>query len=516
MFNNMLNLYLEHNRITELSIAANALQSLETFDLSNNKISKLDGNILKSLRRFKECIFTDNVFTEIERYIYKGDGLISLTLTLRNINVLANIFYFNDIYKLIVTCKERIDDGIDIFEYVPTNSKIKYLDLSKCFLTSIPHGISKLINLETFKVAFNRIIILENVFMGMTSLKWLDLSFNRITTMDKTIFNIYTLKKLNLLFNYIELLPSNINNMINRNLQINLCRNPLHSGIDVDLQNPELISIDQVNHDIIRNIRYDRIRIFRIPEDANFDLDVKKFYEKLNIPIDERLNFEKIKLCKTDKPAKHTKTRQEIEEMLQNIFNYITYKKEEKLAILIRRIEVYYYYEDNPELIHDSFIDYQKRNSIIDHFESIVITMTGMLTEKQEEVEEVLVRLLAHLNFNHNTTIDNVSCLDGQEEAFITTYLFLKQGNDCSSTDQKITEILANLKFEILKGITTGKGEKEEAEVFLNWRNILSEELGFGKMTNLYGNISIIPELHDKKYIVEQFFMKFTFQSITD
>ncbi|EPR78468.1 hypothetical protein SLOPH_2579, partial [Spraguea lophii 42_110] len=188
-----------------------------------------------------------------------------------------------------------------------------------------------------------------------------------------------------------------------------------------------------------------------------------------------------IRLCKTNKPPKHKKTREEIEEMLQNIFNCITYKREEKLNFLLRRIKIYYCYEDNPELIQDSLIDCQKRNSIIDHFEAIVITMTEMLPEKQDDVEETLVRLLDQLNFNHNTTTDNVSCLDGQEEAFIATYIFLKQGNDCSSAEEKIIEIITNLKFEILKNITTGKGEKEEAETFLNWRNILADELGFEK-----------------------------------
>ncbi|EPR78006.1 hypothetical protein SLOPH_2506, partial [Spraguea lophii 42_110] len=102
-----------------------------------------------------------------------------------------------------------------------------------------------------------------------------------------------------------------------------------------------------------------------------------------------------------DKPRNHAKTRKEIEEMLQNIFKYVTYKREEKLAFLMRRIDVYYYYEDNPELIQDSYNDYQKRKSIIDHFETIVIIMTEMLPDKQEDIEEALIRLLNQLNFNY-------------------------------------------------------------------------------------------------------------------
>ncbi|EPR79026.1 Leucine rich repeat protein, partial [Spraguea lophii 42_110] len=360
--------------------------------------------------------------------------------------------------KLTVCCINRFDDEVDIFEHVQPDSKLKKLDLSNCFLTNIPPNISKLIKLETFNAGGNEIIILENVFTGMTSLKSLSLSFNQITNIDGSIFDMVTLEKLNLIFNRIELLPFNINNMSNRNLEINLCRNPLRLEIDTDLHNSELISIEQVNHDILRNIRYDRIRTFIIPEDINLDLDVKKIYEELDIPIDKKLNLDMIRLCKTNKPQKHTKTRQEIEEMLQNIFKYITYKSEEKLTFLMRRIDVYYYYEDKPELIQNAYNDYQKRNSIIDHFESIVITMTEMLPEKQGDVEEVLVRLLDQLGFKHNTIIDNVSCLDGQEEALIATYIFLKQGNVCNSAEQKIIEIITDLKFEILKSITTDKG----------------------------------------------------------
>ncbi|EPR78064.1 Leucine rich repeat protein, partial [Spraguea lophii 42_110] len=368
--------------------------------------------------------------------------------------------------ELTVECKEQVTREIDIFEHVPTNSKIKHLEFYRCYLTSIPSGISKLINLETFTAEFNQIIILENVFIDMASLKSIGLSFNRITNIDGSIFDITTLEKLDLSSNQIELLPSNINNMKNRNLQVDLCGNPLHLGIDVNPLDPELIVIEQVDDDLLGNIIYDEIETFIILDDTNLDLDVKKFYEELNIPINERLNLEKIKLCKMDKPANHTKTRQNTEEMLRSIFNQTNqYKSKEKLNFLLRRIESYYYYEDNLELIQDSLIDYQKRNSIIDHFEYIVITMIEMLPEKQGDVEEVLVRLLDQLNFNYNTITDEVYCLDGQEEAFIAIYLFLKQGNVCSSAEEKIIEIITNLKFDILKEIITGKGDEEEAEV---------------------------------------------------
>ncbi|EPR77710.1 hypothetical protein SLOPH_746 [Spraguea lophii 42_110] len=189
--------------------------------------------------------------------------------------------------------------------------------------------------------------------------------------------------------------------MRNQNLHIDLRSNPLRLGIDVDLQNPELITIEQVNQDILINIRYGEIRIPGFPEDINFDLDVKKIYEELNIPISEKLNLEKIRLCKIDKPGKHTKTKQEIKEMLRNIFDQTdSYKREEKLNFLMRRIETYYCYEDNQGLIQYSPTDYRKRNSIIDYFESIVITTTEMILDKQENVEEAFVRLLDHLDLN--------------------------------------------------------------------------------------------------------------------
>ncbi|EPR77959.1 Leucine rich repeat protein, partial [Spraguea lophii 42_110] len=258
MFNNLLELYLEYNRIIKLSISDNALQNLETFNLSYNNFSKLDRNIFQ-LKRLKNLSVFGVIFTEIEKFPYVRDDPMNLILTLKDISVLSNIFCYNGIHELTVRCEEQIDGEIDIFEHVPFNAQIKYLEFYKCFLTSISPGISKLINLEVLKASDNEIIILENVFTGMTSLKSLDLSFNRITNIDGNIFDIITLEELNLFFNRIKLLPSNINNMRNSNLQIDLCMNPLHLGIDADSQNLELIHIEQVNRDILGNIIYDRI-----------------------------------------------------------------------------------------------------------------------------------------------------------------------------------------------------------------------------------------------------------------
>ncbi|EPR77969.1 Leucine rich repeat protein, partial [Spraguea lophii 42_110] len=329
MFNNLLELYLGYNKISEISISDNALQSLATFDLSCNNFQNLNKNILKTIKKLKKCIIIDNIFTEIERYIYEGDYLINLTLILKDISVLPNIFEFNCIHELIVECKGQSNNEIDIFEYVPINSKIKHLNLSHCFLISISSGISKLINLETFNAINNKIIILDNVFTDMNSLKLLDLSFNQIANIDRNIFDIVTLEELKLAFNYIELLPSNINNMSNRNLQIDLCRNPLYLGIDVNLFYPELITIEQISDDLLRNIRYDRIRTSQETDTEirrkyiNMDLNVKIYYEELNIPTDERLNLEEIKSCQIVKPGNHRKTKEEIKKISQDIFTQI-------------------------------------------------------------------------------------------------------------------------------------------------------------------------------------------------
>ncbi|EPR77910.1 Leucine rich repeat protein [Spraguea lophii 42_110] len=184
MFNNLLELYLECSKISELSIFDNTLQNLETLNLSNNNFSKLDRNIFQ-LKHLKNLLVFGIIFTEIEKFPHERDDLISLTLTLKDISVLSNIFWFNCINMLTVCCIDRFDGEIDIFEYVPTNSQIKYLSLYKCFLTSIPRDISKLINLETFNAGGNEIIILDNVFTNMTSLKSLGLSFNQITNIDE-------------------------------------------------------------------------------------------------------------------------------------------------------------------------------------------------------------------------------------------------------------------------------------------------------------------------------------------
>ncbi|EPR78409.1 Leucine rich repeat protein, partial [Spraguea lophii 42_110] len=343
-------------------------------------------------------------------------------------------------------------------------------------------------------------------------------SHNQIVNIDKDIFDIPTLRNLMLYKNDIELLPAGINNISNRNVSIDLFQNPLLRQINTDIQNPELITIDQVHPDLLRNIRYNRDVILSeliVPDDINLDLNIKMFYQNLDIPINERLNLDIIKLCIPFKPKKHTKTKNQIKSMLHGIFQEVKpYKEEEKLAFLMRRIDVYYLYEDTAFHENTFSIDVQKRKSIINYLESIVMIMFKMLPEKKDFIDDTLVRLLHGLKFNSYTTNDDVPCLDGQCEAVIEAYMRLKLGNDCSNAEHMIMEIIANFKIDILKAITTGRGEIEEIEVFLNWKNKLSEELGFQKEINLYGNMSIVQELHDKKYIAREFFNRFTYQTI--
>ncbi|EPR78620.1 Leucine rich repeat protein, partial [Spraguea lophii 42_110] len=201
---------------------------------------------------------------------------------------------------------------------------LEELDISNNLFVTMPHELHSFANLRILNISFNRIenIIIENgMFNNMLklnlsynritelsifdnalqSLKNFVLTSNQITIIDKNIFNIPTLEKLELDGNRIELLPSNINNMRNRPLRINLYGNPLRSRLDEDLDNPELISIEEVNRDILRNIRYGVIGTFQETdieiirrEYTNMNLNVKTYYEKLNIPADERLNLEEI------------------------------------------------------------------------------------------------------------------------------------------------------------------------------------------------------------------------------
>ncbi|EPR78394.1 Leucine rich repeat protein, partial [Spraguea lophii 42_110] len=257
IFNNMEELYIRNNEIQQCSISDNALQNLTSFDLSANKIYKLDNNILK-LKRLKYLIIFNNILTEIERCHYTSDGPIYLNLDLKNISVLPNIFYYNNIEKLIIRCSERFDDNINIFENVSSDSKIKELDLSDCYLTNIPNTIFKLTNLIVFMANNNQIVELKNVFGINSSLELLELSHNQIVNIDKNIFDIPTLRNIMLYQNNIELLPVRINNVSNRNILINLSRNPLLQQINTGIQNSELITIEQVDPNILRNIRYDR------------------------------------------------------------------------------------------------------------------------------------------------------------------------------------------------------------------------------------------------------------------
>ncbi|EPR79232.1 Leucine rich repeat protein, partial [Spraguea lophii 42_110] len=397
-----------------------------------------------------------------------------------------------------------------------------------CFLTSIPYDISKLINLETFKAQCNELIILENVFTGLTSLKVLNLSINQITTIERSIFDIITLEKLIIYANSLELLPSNINNMRNRNLQIELFDNPLRLRLDEDPDNPELIFFEDVNQDILKNIGYDAIIMFQetgieIKRGyTNMDLNVKAYYEELNIPADERLNLEEIKLCQAVEPGNHIKNQAQIEKTLEHIFREIDIcYKEEKMNFLIRRINDYYFQDRNIIKTENPTKEYKKRNSIIDYFEFIIDEIYIMsIANKKKYAGEIIDNMVSDLNFEVKDSKDkNVTCLDGQGQIYISTYLNIIPDNRSMNAKEKIKRIITSLKEDILKKITApGNEEEEEVEIFIKWKYILSEELGFQKETNLYAYLdkSDRTELYDKKYIVEQFFREFTLQRIRD
>ncbi|EPR77703.1 hypothetical protein SLOPH_748, partial [Spraguea lophii 42_110] len=164
--------------------------------------------------------------------------------------------------------------------------------------------------------------------------------------------------------------------------------------------------------------------------------------------------------------------------------------------------------------------EYEKRNSIIDYFESIIDEIVIMLIEdKQEYSGTIIDSIVFGLNFklNDNKDID-VRCLDGQGQVYINTYLSIKLGNGSINAKEKIKEIITKLKDDILRKITAPGNEKEEVETFIKWKDLLSEELGFQKETNLFAHLDMSnkDKLYDKKYIIDQFFREFTFQTIKD
>ncbi|EPR80116.1 Leucine rich repeat protein [Spraguea lophii 42_110] len=524
MFKNLQILKLDENKINQFIIQDDALKTLEKLYLFYNRICKLDRNIL-GLENLNYLSIDDNNIEEIEKYTYTGNNLINLRIQVKDISVIPNIFVYNRICALFIRCKEPFQGEIDIFEHIPLDSKIEHLKLSDCYLYSIPYNIFKLPNLVSVNLYFNSIIKLDNYFGFNGSLKELDISCNMIYSIDGSIFDIITLERLNLRCNRIYFLPAQINNISNNIIKINLHDNPLRPNDLLDQTNNRLISIEQVNSDIIRNIQFDRERLSRITDlsvlnrlqNKNFDIKVKDFYAGLNIPNNERLNLKKIKECKEIKPDGYKNSKEELKNILKNVFEYVKpFKEKEKLEFLMRKLYEYFGILDDEDqkLLRPTV--FAKVNSIVDYFESIFDMMNEIKESKKDFVDDIIVRLLNALNFKLDNTKDDVPCLDGQGEAFIEAYMKLKLGGDYAVVDQKMMHIIADLKEEIIKNITTGLGEKEELETFLAWKNILSEELGFQKVINLYGNSSKISKLHDKKYILEQFFDRFTLQSITD
>ena len=396
LFSNLLILDLSYNEITKISISTSSLQKSETLNLNSNEISILTKDVFQLNQLKKLSLNSNTPLTEIEKYSYTSDNPIILELTISDISVLPNIFYYNTISELIVRANRQFNDNIDIFEHVPIDSQIRSLDLSKCYLTYIPNNISRLTNLEVFIAQNNIIIEITNVFRSTLPLKLLDLSVNGITTIDEGIFDIITLEELILVNNHIEFLPPRINTVKNTNLKIDLSKNPIRPETDPYRPDSEMISIEEVNSDILKNKKYKTVRprgytrgtrFYNHSTLINSNLDIKEFYTRLNIPNNERLNLDKIKLCNLCKPQKYTMKKILIEKMLQNIFQHVSlYNEEEILSYLIELTSACYSHVTNHQPLDSKPVI--KQYSMLDYIESIVMMMTYLLPKHIEYLND--------------------------------------------------------------------------------------------------------------------------------
>ncbi|KAJ1368132.1 hypothetical protein KIN20_029201 [Parelaphostrongylus tenuis] len=239
----MKNLTIDSCNLKEIPTAIKNLSQLETLDLSNNKIERINAAVLKGMEELRYLDLSGNFINYIESGSFEPLKKVE-TLIIGEHN------YINDTFidaisslKSLKTLDLSRADGIfeppvELFDAL---TQLKVLKLSGCSIPSLEPGtFSSLRNLTQLDLRVN---LIENIsvyaFDGLSSLTRLSLAGNYIRNIEKDMWaGLDSLEELDLGWNEIRELPVDVFSALKENLAtLNLRHNPINSIPSTGLKN---------------------------------------------------------------------------------------------------------------------------------------------------------------------------------------------------------------------------------------------------------------------------------------
>ncbi|EPR79776.1 Leucine rich repeat protein [Spraguea lophii 42_110] len=475
-FKSLNGLQLDNNNIKTFVVKDNALKSLCGLSLENNEL----------LYFCKDGYFEEDNIDEIQFF----KSLLSLRITfkslkyIKSISKLANLEVLNiKVKKIIPLSKERCDN---LFCCFSDFKRLTFLKLENIGLRQFPQVLTKLETLHILDLSFNFISVIGDEIFGLKT-RILNLEANYITSLPVNLFTETRTEEIILNGNKITYLPHLLKNHIEQ---------PRIQLKDIKLNcygNNDQIGAYNIPPEYI-----DKIQLTVLGEEPNhvqrFDYSLK--HENTII----WWNTEIFAQLKTLEIPQHTLRFEELTEIIESL---ICDMEEEFKITFMTYFKIIYQQERSPNISNLFGTDY--RNVLKDHFEYIIFLIKNL----KDNGYDSATKMLKWMSYCFE------SCYDGQIEHYITMIHQLTKIN-YNDVHIIIINYFIELKYDMLKYITTSNTDPENIYILIHWEIQLAEMLGFNRTNNLYDCEIPFILCESRNYILYQFYKNFTVDYVAE
>ncbi|EPR79018.1 Leucine rich repeat protein [Spraguea lophii 42_110] len=471
-------LSLPGNSFISLDIKCFTSPNLSIFHLAGRSIQKIN---LKELNipNIKILIINENL-NQIEGDFGNYKNLENLTLTVSKLCIIyKKLFGLINLKQLLLIAKKK---DIVMFKYIlnslESSKQLNFITLSNCSLNEIPEVLFSLEMLEVIQLPNNNIKTIPDEISHLKNLKTFILNNNKIDTLSIKLFSLPNLTRLDVMNNKIGHFPYESykflqNSVINFDIYL---LNWMATGNDIGLLDLPERYIHDISIDHFKDFDLTTpCEMYEYLENKYVKWDITNFLAiKPQVLTPHSGNFEFIeKIWNSSIKNKISESK-----MSDEIWEYIK-------AIYDKPSEI--------EILNINFN--QGKENLKDYIENIIL-----LLESKAEDKNILESTLLFMH-------DGIRfCFEGQLESLRTAYLTLKnEFRDENDMVNFINNIIADMKEDILRKITSSASQEQNVHIFSFWKNRLKDELGFLGSETYYGNSFSYEIYESRAYIIYKF-----------